>query len=191
MSATIRLLPKPEYELTIALALDSHAAVLKMNQWANTPMPISASYYDGDNLYIRLSGSSSAVETCRKDLGGESIDLSNNFWTDVKNHTNSFFSIDSPLWRISVPPNTEPLNLQGDCVMEWNGALRWYHSAENEVTLRTVVERAGGHANLFKGKNTDNIFHPLSNASMKLHKKIKHTLDPAGILNPGKMFAEL
>jgi len=26
---------------------------------------------------------------------------------------------------------------------------------------------------------------------MKLHKKLKQALDPAGILNPGKMFAEL
>ena len=80
--------------------------------------------------------------------------------------------------------------ISGNCAIEWNGALRWYHSDEDEKSIRLEAERVGGHACLFKG-DSENIFHPISETSMKLHKRLKQTLDPAGILNPGKMFAGL
>jgi len=191
MSITLRLLPKPEDEQTIVLTLENQAAITKMNQWANTPMPISATFYDGSNLYIRLSGSSSAIQACKKDISEETISENNKFWMSIKEQTHNFFDTNEPLWRISVPPNTDTLNLPGECVMEWNGALRWYKSDAEENMIRAEAQRVGGHANLFRGGVTDQIFHPLPNPSMKLHKKIKQVLDPAGILNPGKMFAEL
>ncbi len=191
MSISVRLLPKPESEQTIVLTLDDSTAIKKMNQWANTPMPISATYYDGSELYVRLSSSASAVEACKKEIGGNQTEEHEIFWSSIKEQTHDFFSSDIPLWRISVPPNTQTLNIPGVSVMEWNGALRWYRSDADENTIRSEANRVGGQANLFRGNTTANIFHPLSEASMKIHSKLKHALDPAGILNPGKMFAEL
>jgi glycolate oxidase FAD binding subunit len=191
MSATLRLLPKPACEQSIAFTVDSNTAITKMNQWANSPMPISASFYDGKELYIRLSGSATAIESCKNDLGGELIDADNMLWNEIKEHTHHFFTSDKPLWRVSVPPSIENLNISGNCAIEWNGALRWYSSDADETAIRSEAERVGGHACLFKGDVTEQIFHPVSETSMKLHKKLKQTLDPAGILNPGKMFAEL
>ena len=191
MSATLRLLPKPACEQSLAFSLDSQTAITTMNQWANTPLPISACFYDGNELFIRLSGSNTAVKNCKNELGGELINTADNFWREIKEHTHSFFSSEKPLWRVSVPPSTETLAISGNCAIEWNGALRWYNSDENEKTIRLEAERVGGHASLFKGNITEQIFHPISEASMKLHKKLKQTLDPASILNPGKMFAEL
>ena len=107
MSATLRLLPKPACEQSIAFTLDSNTAISTMNQWANSPMPISASFYDGNELFIRLSGSMTAIDSCKKDLGGELVDGNNIFWNDIKEHTHPFFTSDKPLWRISVPPSTE------------------------------------------------------------------------------------
>ncbi len=191
MSISVRLLPKPESEQTIVLTLDSNTAIKKMNQWANTPMPISATFYDGNDLYIRLSSSFSAIDACKKEIGGESLDQSDLFWTEIKEHSHKFFVSDKPIWRLSVPPNTETMNLSGECVFEWNGALRWYRSDADEKTIRSAANRVGGHANLFRGNTTEYIFHPLPEASMTIHKNLKHVLDPAGILNPGRMFAEL
>ncbi|MEJ2114881.1 MAG: glycolate oxidase subunit GlcE [Gammaproteobacteria bacterium] len=191
MSISIRLLPKPKSEQTIVLTLDRSAAIKKMNQWANTPMPISATFYDGNDLYIRLSSSFSAVDACKKEIGGESLDKSDLFWTEIKEHSHKFFVSDEPIWRLSVPPSTETMNISGECVFEWNGALRWYRSEANEKTIRSAVNQVGGHANLFRGNTTENIFHPLSEATMTIHRNLKHVLDPAGILNPGRMFAEL
>ncbi len=191
MSISIRLLPKPEKEETIAITIDCTTAIDKLNQWAKTPMPISASFYDGSELYIRLSSSESAIKACKKSIGGELINNHGSFWNGVKEQTHAFFKTDKPLWRISVPSNTRLLNINGDSVMEWNGALRWYSTNEDQKTVRTEAIKAGGHATLFKGGVTDQIFHPLPKVSFDLHKKLKQVFDPANILNPGKMFTEL
>jgi glycolate oxidase FAD binding subunit len=191
MTVSLRLLPKPESEQTIALSVDFETAVNKLNHWANTPIPITASFYDGKELFIRLSSSTTAVKACTKSIGGEITDTGHLLWNSIKEHEHSFFTTQNPLWRISVPPNTQKLNLPGEHVMEWNGALRWYSSDADEQTIRIEAERVGGHATLFKGDITHQVFHPLPKTSMKVHKKLKQVFDPAGILNPGKMFAEV
>lgn len=191
MTITLRLLPKPADEETLVLTLDEKNAIDLMNQWANTPIPISATFYDGKELYIRLSSSSSAIEACKSKIGGEVLNDSEKFWHSIKEHSHEFFNNNKLLWRISVPPNTKAINISGDSAIEWNGALRWYITDDNETAIRTEAERVGGTANLFNGKITEQVFHPLSETSMKLHKKLKQVFDPAGILNPGKMFAEI
>ena len=191
MSVTLRLLPKPTSEQTITLTMDSSSAIQKMNQWANSAMPITATFYDGSQLYIRISGSTSTIDVCSKELGGEIQNNSESFWKTVKEQTHEFFSIKNSLWRISLPPNTKTLKINGNYAVEWNGALRWYDTTEDENTIRAQTEQAGGHACLFKGNVTEQVFHPLPDASMHLHKQLKHVFDPANILNPGKMFAEL
>ncbi len=190
MSITLRLIPKPTCEHTIAISLNTSDAILKMNEWANTPMPITATFYDGKDLYIRLSGSLSTIETCTEYIGGELIDWNDIFWTNIKEHGHEFFLTDLPLWRISVPPSTAPLNIPGPCVIEWDGALRWYATEANAEDIRFEVERMGGHACLFRGITTQQIFHPLSLVSINIHRKLKHAFDPAGILNPGRIYAE-
>ncbi len=190
-SITLRLLPKPENEQTITFETSCTEAIEKMNQWANTPLPISATFHDMNTLYVRLSGSPSTIKSSAKEMQGEFIEKNETFWETVKKHKHPFFDTELPLWRISVPPSTPELNIQGECLMEWSGALRWYATDSDERAIRTEVERVGGQATLFKGNSTQNIFHPLSKASMKFHKHLKQVMDPGYILNPGKMFAEL
>ena len=191
MSVTLRLIPEPTCEHTIALTLSSREAIRKMNEWANTPLPVTATFHDGKDLYIRLSGSLSTVETSAKHIGGEPVDWNDVFWTNVKEQAHEFFLTKLPIWRVAVPPNTEPLDISGTCVMEWNGALRWYTTDVKSEHIRAEVERAGGHACLFRNGDAQHPFHPLSQASFTIHQKLKQAFDPAGILNPGKMYAQL
>lgn len=190
MSVTLRLTPKPACEQTIAISLNSNYAIHKMNEWANSAMPISATFYDGNELYLRLSGSLSTIKVCIETIGGDPIDWNDIFWKNIKEQAHEFFLTDLPLWRISVPPNTAPLNISGSSVMEWNGALRWYASEDKAEDIRAEVEHVGGHACLFRGNATQQIFHPLSTVSLNIHRKLKQAFDPAGILNPGRMYAE-
>lgn len=191
MSVTLRLLPKPAYEETTVLELNESAAVLKMNDWASTPLPISATFYNGNRLYVRLSGSTSAVKASSQKIGGDTLETHTKFWESIKEHQHSFFNADMPLWRVSVPPSTQELTLPGESVMEWNGALRWCKTDANENLIRKQANKVAGHATLFNGANEEEIFHPLPDTVMKIHKKLKNVFDPAGILNPGKMYAEL
>lgn len=191
MSITIRLLPKPQSEQTLVFSMSPDDSILHMNKWANTPMPISASFYDEVNLYIRLSGSASSIDKCVKEIGGDLVNSSDIFWMDIKEQTHKFFLTELPLWRICVPPNSPTLNISGDCVMEWNGALRWYVTEQSESEIRAEVLRVNGHAMLFRGENTQQKFHPLTDAAMRIQTNLKQAFDPVGILNPGKMYAEL
>jgi glycolate oxidase FAD binding subunit len=42
---------------------------------------------------------------------------------------------------------------------------------------------------LFRGGDRrGEVFHPLSPALAAIHRKLKQTFDPAGILNPGRLY---
>ena len=81
------------------------------------------------------------------------------------------------------------LNVVGDTLIDWGGALRWLRTGAPAADVRTAAERAGGHAALFRGGDrTGAVFHPLAPAVRKLHERIKAAFDPAGIFNPGRMY---
>jgi len=192
---TFRLLPIPEQEKTIVFDIDACSAITKMNEWANTPLPISATFHSDNKLYIRLSGSASSLKAASATMGGESYTDHTGLWESVKEQTHGFFNSQKasqdPLWRISVPPNTPELKLSGQYALEWNAGLRWYKTDEPESIVRDTASKAAGHAILFKGDTTNEKFHPLSKAAMKIHKNLKQVFDPEGILNPEKIYAGL
>lgn len=190
-SITVRLNPMPVCEKTIAISTNCQEAILKMNELARKPIPITATFYDGSELYIRISGSLSTIDKCTEMIGGDEIDKADLFWTNVREHTHEFFFTELPLWRISVPSSTDILNIEGVYVMEWNGALRWYATDANADAIRDEADRAGGHACLFRGIDRKDVFHPLAHATRLINLKLKQTFDPAGILNPGKIYAEI
>ncbi len=91
-----------------------------------------------------------------------------------------------------MPPASAPLALDGEQYIEWGGALRWLYSDEDASVVRRVVSALGGHATLYRGARDDEpLFHPLAPAMMQLQRRIKQAFDPAGILNPGRMYAEI
>ena len=112
------------------------------------------------------------------------------FWTALREQTLPFFTRDGPpLWRMSAPPGAAALDVAGDCLIDWGGALRWLRTDAPAAEVRAAAERAGGHATLFRGGDrTGTVFHPPAPAVLKLHQRIKAAFDPAGILNPGRMY---
>jgi glycolate oxidase FAD binding subunit len=79
-------------------------------------------------------------------------------------------------------------------MLEWGGALRWLATASEQDAqhARGWAAAHGGHATLFRGTDKSaGVFHPLPPALLGLHQRVKAALDPAGIFNPGRMYAEL
>ena len=96
-----------------------------------------------------------------------------------------------PLWRLSVPPATAPLALEGDSLLDWGGAQRWIRTAlpaDRSVPRQRLPAVMPA---LFRDTDRDAVFQPLPAALLALHQRLKHSFDPAGILNPGRMYAEL
>ncbi len=194
LEASLKTLPKPAHEASVRLPMNEAAAIETMNRWATQPLPVSATAFCNGVLTVRLSGAQAGVRAAQAKIGGDTLDVAeaNSFWTGIREHTDGFFGAPGPLWRVSVPSTTPPLDLPGATLMEWGGALRWLKSDVSRERVRDCVARAGGHATLFRsGDRSAGAFHPLSPALMKLHQRLKRTFDPAGILNRGRLYPDL
>lgn len=124
-------------------------------------------------------------------LGGEPLAGDRAFWSDLREQRLAFFREGSaPLWRIGVPSTAAPLALPGATLVDWGGALRWVRTDASAESVRRVASAAGGHAMRFRGATPgEEVYHPLSPALLALHRRLKAAFDPAGILNPGRMYA--
>lgn len=201
LEVSLKVLPKPAVERTLCIQTDMLQAIETMRRCAAEPLPVSATCFHENQLYVRLSGAESAVRTAHARLGGDQIkdkeSHEENLWESIRNHTHPFFQQGKlngkSLWRLSVKSTTSPLSLPGEQLIEWGGALRWLVTDEdtNAAKIRNLASGAGGHATLFYGNKTAiPVFHPLSPALLKIHQRLKQQFDPAGIFNPQRLYTE-
>ncbi|WP_415767328.1 glycolate oxidase subunit GlcE [Pseudomonas sp. ZB1P45] len=186
---SLKVLPKPRQTLSISLDMDSDRALLRLAEWGQQPLPISAACHDGQRLHLRLEGGEGSVAAAHDRLGGELLDAS--YWDDLNEHRLSFFDEDQALWRLSVPHNTPRLSLPGRQLLDWSGAQRWLKSDAEAAFIRSIVEDVGGHVTCYTHGLIDSPFQPLAAALMRYHRSLKQQLDPRGIFNPGRLYAEL
>jgi glycolate oxidase FAD binding subunit len=194
LEVSLKVLPVPAAETTLRLECGAADAIERMNRLAAQPLPITATAWRDSGLEVRLSGARVAVDAAAKKLGGAVVDpaQAERSWTGIREHTDPFFSGSEPLWRLSVKPTTPPLAPAGAQLVEWGGALRWLRSGADPDALRDAAARAGGHATLFRGGDkSSGVFQPLAPGLMKIHRNLKQVFDPAGILNPGRLYADL
>ncbi|MHB0972898.1 MAG: glycolate oxidase subunit GlcE [Thiobacillus sp.] len=187
---SLKVLPKPAAETTLQFELGEADAILKMNQWAGQPLPLSATSWHAGLLTVRLSGAASAVHAAQAKLGGEALKDDAAFWQRLRDQATPFFG-KRPLWRLAVKPTAPPLNLGDAQWIEWGGAVRWMASDRPAATLREMAKTAGGHATLFRGDTpADGAFAPLAPALLTLHRNLKQRFDPNGIFNHGRLYPE-
>ena len=189
VEASLKVLPRPAEEVTLRLALDAKGALETLGGWAARPLPVSATAWHDGALAVRLSGAAPAVRAAARRIGGEPGNGA--LWTELREHTHAFFSGAQPLWRIALPPTAAPLALTGAQLIEWGGALRWLRTDAPAGDVRAAAQRTGGHATLFRAADkSPGAFTPLDPVKLRLHRALKQAFDPAGILNPGRMYAE-
>jgi glycolate oxidase FAD binding subunit len=192
LEISLKVLPLPHGETTLQFEMNEDAALRTLNAWATLPLPVSATCFSGKTLSVRLSGSMRAVHAAMEKLGGSLLAVDEPFWRGIREHSMDFFQSTLPLWRLSIPCSVPPLNLPGEQLIEWGGALRWLKTDASGDTVRRLVTQVGGQAVLFRGaEQTQNRFHPLAAPLLALHRRLKKSFDPHGILNPGRMYAGL
>jgi len=194
LEVSVKVLPAPPMEATLKLACAEHEAIALMNDWGGKPLPVSATAFSNGTLSVRLSGARPAVEAAMTKTGGRIVEAEHaaRFWTGIREQTDSCFQGGLPLWRMSVKSTSPPMALPGEQLIEWGGALRWLKSKADATAVRAAATAAGGHATLFRGGDRSaGAFPPLPDALMNVHRRLKRTFDPAGILNPGRLYAGL
>ena len=198
LEVSLKVLPKPIAEATVQLPMSQADAIRNLNTWGGQPLPITASLWQDEVLTLRFAGARAAVNAALQRIGGSEIDGAD-FWHAAREQTLPFFagsddanSDASPLWRLSVPSTTSPLDLAGAQLIEWGGAQRWLRSTAPAATVRAAAVAAGGHATLFRGGDKAvGVFQPLAPAVAKIHRHLKSAFDPNAIFNPGRMYADL
>jgi glycolate oxidase FAD binding subunit len=194
---SLKCLPTPKAEVTLAFDCSADEAMQKVNEWATQPLPLSATCFHQGRMTVRLSGALPAVAAAAAKLGGERVSNADGHWTSLRDHTHPFFTAaraaDAPLWRLSVKSTGPYTDLGGEQLVEWGGSLRWLAGGNRTDALRVRVWAAanGGHATLFRATNKNvGVFQPLTATAHLLHERLKSAFDPHRILNRGRLYPE-
>ena len=191
---SLKVLPRPHSEAQLEFEMSEADAIRSMNEWAGKPWPITATFFHGGRLRVRLAGAEPAVEAAVRRLGGASSAFGAEFWRAVREHELDCLRLPAGgrdvLWRIGVASTAAPLDLPGEQAIEWGGSLRWLRTDCPASEVRAAAALTGGHASVFRGEVAGAPrFQPLPGALAELHRRVKAALDPAGILNPGRIDA--
>jgi glycolate oxidase FAD binding subunit len=151
---------------------------------SNRSIPITGACHIDSTLYVRLSGSREAVDAARSQdpLAAASVS-GDEIWQTISN----FRLPGEVLWRLSVPPSSQVLLDESD-VIDWAGAQRFI--ADPDFNPRHRLDM--GHATLIRGPR--DIAAPLAELSgpvQKITERLKQTFDPAGIMNPGRLYQDI
>jgi glycolate oxidase FAD binding subunit len=187
------VLPRAPREATLVFdGVTEIDAIRRLNEWAGQPLPTSASCWHDGVLTVRLSGAHAAVDAAIRSLGGDVMADCARFWAGLREQRHAFFEGDMPLWRLSVPSTVGAIVLGSAQLIEWGGAQRWLRAPGDAATaerIRATVRAVGGHATLFRGGDKSvGVFQPLAPAIARIHERLKAGFDPAGIVNPGRMY---
>jgi glycolate oxidase FAD binding subunit len=193
LDVSLKVLPAPRGERTLAQELDEPAALARLAGLGGGALPLTAGAWTDGRLYLRFEGSPATLDDVERRVGGEPLADSRSFWASLREQTHPFFAGDAPLWRCTLPPLAPPLSLAlGSApLIECNGQQRWHRCAPGEPVFEAAIA-AGGHATLFRhAPQGAEVFAPLAPPLLRLHQGLKRVFDPAGVLNPGRMYAEL
>ena len=215
---TFKLLPTPRAAGTLIVdGLEDARAVEAMSAALGSPFEVSAAAHDPARRLtaLRVEHAPESVDyrlaALAKLMGryGNARrmdeDEADAWWRDIRD-ARPLAARPEPLWRASVPPSRAPalvesLAAQGFAqawLYDWGGGLVWLAGPADATSARAIhaqATQAGGHATLVRApdaaRETLDAFQPLDAALAKLTRRVKASMDPDFILNPGRMYADI
>ena len=176
LSASVRLLPLPAIEETLAKRCDAAEAGELTRRWARRPLPITGTCYCDGVLHVRLSGSAASVASTRGQLGMDE-DGEPGLWAALRDHEHPFFAEPaSAITRLSLPRGCRfevP-----DALIEWGGCQAW-------LKREPTALPDGAFATTFESGKRPREQPAPDAANVKIATRLKYAFDPDGIFNPG------
>ncbi len=178
---------------------------------AHLPAGIGA---DQARTLLRLENFSASIDYRRGELatllathGAPELiegEASQALWLDVRD-ARAFAGTDEAVWRLSLTPGNGPRATAAIAkaipdarwFYDWGGGLVWLGApAEGDAgaaAIRAAIAPLGGHATLTRAPDAVRasvaVFEPLAEPLMRVTAGIKTSFDPAGIFEPGRMYA--
>ena len=204
---SLKVLPMPELTRYLTLAIEQAQAITLMNQLCGTAKPISGACWVQQTLHLRLSGAASSVKQTIAQwvdqYGFSEQPTDSDFWQQLAQFTLPMFETEQPIWRFSINSTTGPLAIDNSevddqSIIDWGGAQRWVVGEQDQQHMQRLAEQAGGTVSLWRsgnisgnisGDSTVEVNHTLSAPMQQLQQRLKHSFDPKGILNPGRLYS--
>jgi glycolate oxidase FAD binding subunit len=161
-----------------------------------------------ENFQAALAGRKQKLKEALK-VYGKALELDHResleFWGELR-RLSVMPNRQTLLWRISTKPTTAPKlvaaikrYMPADAFYDWAGGLIWLEVPATADAGTAEIRRAtaihGGHATLIRAepavRAAVEVFQPLSPPLERLTRDLKAAFDPAGILNPGRMYANV
>ncbi|MBM3202338.1 glycolate oxidase subunit GlcE [Candidatus Woesearchaeota archaeon] len=186
LELSLKVLPRPECELTLSFDGTAEEALLRMSEWGRAAWPLSALVHDGERILMRLSGSERALQAAHRQLGGEALPMASTFWHDWREQRLAWFQDETPLWRLSLAPTCPLPALPGTWRIDWGGSLRWFKTHASPEDIFLAMARVGGHARHFRGGSVSLRHQPLPVPLQALQQRLRTAFDPYGVfrVNP-------
>jgi glycolate oxidase FAD binding subunit len=174
---------------------------------AGTAPPLSG---DGGATLLRLEGTAISIAErlalLRRELGEGGIELdepaSREAWRSLRD-LQPFHGTEEAIWRLSVPPAESASVMRAIAASglgptrhfyDWGGGLIWLAlpATGDAGAARIRGALAQGHATLMRAplplRAAVDVFQPQEPALATLARRVKESFDPAGRLNPGRMY---
>jgi glycolate oxidase FAD binding subunit len=129
-----------------------------------------------------------------------------NLWSELRQLSVMPYSEETSLWRISTAPTKAPdivatikKFMTAEAYYDWSGGLIWLEvpaaADAGAADVRRAVAVRGGHATLIRAapdvRAKVDVFEPMKPEIERLTRGVKNAFDPLGLLNPGRMYADL
>lgn len=173
-------------------ALDQSLTLLRIENFA------ASIAYRKDRLAEALKVFGSPLELGTDETWG--------LWNELRQLTVMPFSNETSLWRISTVPTKAPeivaaikKFMPAEAFYDWSGGLIWLEvpaaADAGASDVRRAVAVRGGHATLIRAapevRSNVDVFEPMKPDIERLTRGIKAAFDPMGILNRGRMYANV
>ena len=171
----------------------------------------------GDSLTVLRLENFAASITYRKEKLKETLRVygvpaefgpeeSLSLWNDLRTLAVMPYSEATSLWRISTIPTKAPeivsaiqKFMPSEAFYDWSGGLVWLEvpaaADAGAADVRRAVAVRGGHAMLVRAapevRASVEVFEPMKPEIERLTRGLKTAFDPAGLLNPGRMYANI